>query len=132
MKRLVLLTLAAVAGCADQGPHPHDEPVSAKLFSAAGSELTPAVSILGSRILVVEVRFYRSDSTQILSLDADHSALLRFSPAFIASEGTVPGQKFRFEVTGRSAGNAGTVTIGYGHDSKADDRIFGPFPVIVR
>jgi hypothetical protein len=92
MKGLVLLTLAGVAGCA------------------------------GSQIVVVEVRFYRSDSTRILSLDADHST----------SEGAIPGRKFRFEVTGRSAGGAGTMTIGYGHGGKTDERIFGPFPVIVR
>ncbi|MFN0180928.1 MAG: hypothetical protein ACKVZ0_19155 [Gemmatimonadales bacterium] len=132
MKGWLVLTLAWVAGCADQGPHPHDEPASAKLFSAAGAELTPAVSVPAGQILVVEVRFYRGDGTQIVGLDADHSALLRFSPASIASEGTIPGQKLRFEVTGRSSGGAGTMTIGYGHGNKTDERTFGPFPVTVR
>ena len=129
----VSVALSVVAlGCAGTELTGPDRPAAAKLFGQSGQELTPNVAIPAARIIVAEIRFYRADGSVITGLEPNYSAIPRFDPALVASVGAIPGEKFKYELTGRSVGADGTMWIGFGAGSKTTDLMFGPFPVTVR
>lgn len=127
----LLLAPLVVSACGDEtapdeGHHPHE----AKLFVGA-TELTPAVVLTASATVVVEVKFYDDSGDEITGIEADHFSSLTFTPGALATASDVVGHNFQKSVTA-GAPATGTVTVGYGHDSAADDESFGPFSVTVQ
>lgn len=126
-----LFAAAAVLTACGSETAPEDHtPASAKLF-VAGQEITPSLSLTRGQTVRVEVRFYHDDGDQITGIETEHFAGLTFSPAALATVTPVTGQHFFFDVTVQNAAGSGTVSVGYGHDSAADELSFGPFQVTV-
>jgi hypothetical protein len=131
-----VLMLALIAGACDEadeitGEEDHT-PVNARLF-VNGQEITPAVRITRAQTTRFEIRFFAQDGDRITGIEADHFARLTFSPASLATSTDVASQRFFKDVTSTAtAGTTGTVSVGYGHDTAASDRTFGPFNVTIQ
>jgi len=125
-----LLALTAVAGCGTEPAAEDHTPASARLFTTTG-EITSNVVLTPGVTTRIEVRFYHDDGDQITDIEAEHYASLTFSPSTLAAVTAVSGHHFQFDVTPVASGATGTVSVGYGHDSAADELSFGPFSVSV-
>jgi hypothetical protein len=131
IRSLAVLVAAAgvVVGCGNETAPEDHTPATAKLF-VAGQEITPSLSLTRGQTVRVEVRFYHDDGDRITGIE-DHFAGLSFSPSALATVVRVTGTNFSFDVTVQNAAGSGTVSVGYGHDSAADELSFGPFQVTV-
>ena len=122
-----VVLLAACDSTESNAPHGHD-PVAARLF-VNGTEITPTVALAGGSTVRVEVRLYDDEDAEITGLVTDHFTALSFSPGALATVQAVAGNSFAWDVTADSAGGTGTLSVGYGHDAAADEKVFGPFAV---
>lgn len=127
---LLLITLAGSA-CEDEtAPLEDHHPFSARLF-IGGAQASPNVVLLANGPVQIETRFYDEDGDQITLIDLDHYTRLTFNPGSIGTVSDDPNHNFRKNVA-VGAPATGTVTVGYGHDSAADEESFGPFNVTVQ
>lgn len=130
MASLVATAFIGGLACKDESPAEDHEPESAKLFNAtSGAELTPTIQLLHGATTRVRVVFYAADGDSI-NLPPGHFTRLTFTPGTFATVDTVAGQRLHRDVLVNAAAAAtATLSIGYGHDSLADELTFGPFNV---
>jgi hypothetical protein len=110
----------------------HPEPESAKLFNATTHTELPQPYVLPTGVTTrVDVHYYGADGADITSeLIADHYSSLTFTPTSFATVASVTGARFVHDVTvDAAAGGTSELQIGWGHDTLADERSFGPYPV---
>lgn len=128
---LPVAAMALATGCSSEEPEDHDTPTAAKLYGPGSQELTPNVALARGQTIRIEVRFYADDGDQITGLEDEHATALTFSPATLATAGSVSGQPFFFDVVAQNAAGTGTVSVGFGHGSNTTEKTFGPFPVAI-
>ncbi len=129
-----ILALAVVAACSsDESPSSeHGDPESVKLIDVAtGAELPVPYQLTSGATTRVEVQFFDADGELINdAIASDHYTELAFSPNAFATQADVAGERFQRDVTvAGTIGSTAAVTIGYGHEVAADERIFGPYDV---
>lgn len=131
---LTLALCCTVLGACSNTEDPGDAhmPAAAKLFNSTGTELTPNLQLAQGATIRVEVRFFADDGDLLTGLDTEHYALLTFAPGSLVTVAPVAGQRFFFDLTAQSAPGTGTVMVGFGHDTLADEFSFGPFGVTVQ
>jgi uncharacterized repeat protein (TIGR04052 family) len=128
------LALAALVACSsDESPSEgHGDPESVKLIDvASGAELPVPYQLPSGATTRVEVQFFDADGELINDyIASDHYTDLVFSPGAFATQADVTGERFQRDVTVAGAvGSTAAVTIGYGHEVAADERVFGPYDV---
>ena len=129
-----IVALSLVAACSsDESPSSeHGDPESVKLIDvASGDELPVPYQLPSGATTRVEVQFFDADGELINdAIASDHYTNLIFSPGTFATQADVTGERFQRDVTVAGAvGSTATVTIGYGHEVAADERVFGPYDV---
>jgi uncharacterized repeat protein (TIGR04052 family) len=129
-----ILALSILAACSsDEAPSSeHGDPESVKLIDvASGAELPLPYQLPSGATTRVEVQFFDADGELINdAIATDHSTELVFTPGTFATQADVTGERFQRDVTVASAvGTTASVTIGYGHGTATDERIFGPYDV---
>lgn len=129
----LLLFPAALAACeldptdSRFGGHPPVEGAALELED--GTPLTPPFTLPSGGPHRVRVRYLDGNGRPIGSLDGEHRGGLIWRPGGRAESRTVE-EPMVFEVTFTAPCNPPQeVVIGYGHDVRANERRFGPYPV---
>ena len=127
---MILLTLLAAGGCAEISGN-HAEVVTARLFRDDGTELTPVVPVPDGDVIVVEARFYDASGNEMDLQYPEHATEMWAIPSQLLYVAPVPDEPFRRELTLRTPcpQEPPSLTIGYGHWGRGDEREFGPFEV---
>lgn len=126
------VALLSLGGCeldvtSRLGEHP--EVAGVELINESGETLTPVVTLEPGGPQAVSARFLDAAGRPIPSFDS-HRMSLVWEPAGTAR--SEPSGTLTHDVTIlRSCQPPREVFVGYGHDGRADERIFGPFPVEV-
>jgi hypothetical protein len=132
---LLVASLSPLLGCELDGISRlggHPEIADVVLLSETGQVLEPSVTLPGGGPHVVTVQFRDARDRPITSVGIDHRTSLVWEPVGLESTSPVAGDPFSHEVTFLEPCMAPQqVLVGYGHDTRADERIFGPFPVEV-
>lgn len=137
MKRFRLVPLVAallaVGGCeidaTRAGMHPPVE--SVRILDEAGDDVTGevALSLLDTTRLAVRFLDRRG---RVIDLDDTHHVRLEWGAGGFVRVDGVAGDRFARDVSvADPCAGPRTLHVGYGHGPAADERVFGPFPVVV-
>jgi hypothetical protein len=130
---LVLAALLAIAGCeidaTRAGMHPPVE--SVRIRTTSGADMTEQVSLSLLDTTRLEVEFLDARGRPV-ALDDTHYIRLDWGSAAFARTDAVAESRFARDVSviDPCAGPR-SLRIGYGHSSAANERTFGPVPVVV-
>lgn len=131
---MLLTALPALAACeldlsSRLGEHP--EIVGVALVTEA-SEFRDLLVLEPGGPHRVTVEFLDARGRPISSLGSEHRTLLSWEPSGSASSQLVPGESFTHEVSvARTCAPPQRAFVRYGHDSRADEKTFGPVPVMI-
>ena len=129
------LLVVVLAGCdldASSRMGAHAEVAGAAIFDESGTVMEPAVALPSGGSREVTVKFLDARGHAIPAVEGEHFTSLSVLPAGRAMIGTVEEK-----VLSRTIGVVDPcrpptyLMVGYGHDLRADERVFGPFPVSV-
>jgi hypothetical protein len=80
----------------------------------------------------VSVQFVDAKGRPITSLGSEHRTQLNWEPAGSVTSQPEPDDPFTYHVSiPRACAPPQLAFVGYGHDARANERVFGPVPVVV-
>jgi hypothetical protein len=131
---LLLLVLPALSACELEltsrlRQHPE---IAGVVLIGEESETSDQLAIQAGGPHTVRVQFVDGRGRPITSLGPEHRALLVWEPAGSATSQPAPDEPFTYNVSiPRACAPPQRAFVSYGHDDRADERVFGPVPVVV-
>ena len=127
---LPFVAIAALACTNTEEPAEDHVPATFRVL-VNGVEVSQPYTFIHGTTVRVQLKFFNAASEDLDDVEASHFAGLTFTPTSIATIAPVTDHHFQFDLTPVVPGS-GTVTIGYGHDTKADEHSFPNLPVVIQ
>lgn len=126
---LGLLVAASACGGDETAPTEDHTPATYNVLFNEIPAASPYTFVVGQTVRV-RLKLFNAAGDDLDDVEAEHFAALTFNPSDLVAVARVPGHNFQFDVTGANAAT-GTVVVGFGHDSLADETSFPAQPVTV-
>jgi hypothetical protein len=134
MFRLGLLgALVAIAACGGDETAPPADDHTPKTYNVIINDVpqnAPYTLTVG-QTSTVQIKFFNAAGDDLDDVETSHFAALNFGPSSLATATRSADHHYQFEVFAPSVGS-GTLQVGFGHNSAADEKVFPAVALEVR
>jgi hypothetical protein len=133
MRMLPWLTIALTTALAcdsteSNGPDDHT-PASYQIL-VAGALRTAPYGFTAGQTVRVQLKFFNAAGEDLDDVESTHFAGLTFAPGTLATVVVVAGHHYQFDLTAGAVAT-GTLTVSFGHDAAADEKVFSAVAVAI-